>query len=407
MAAVGVIEKDAGVFYQLALALPPIGGGAVTSLYELLGVRPGANEHAIEKAFREAVKAHHPDRQPNNPDAALELSRIIEAGAILRDPYLRAAYDQSLGLGRRQAGWSGVGWSLTLHAGATALAVVSGLIFGSGLFYGLLSPWLTTSVVTVMKEGPAAGTVPIVDTAEKETVGAAPAGGSEPATTAKKAGGEILHKTPGAVAAALTTDKNDWPTRAVVARAPVSRPGDEQQDASHFRTIGMASYRNGDFSVAIANFDAAIRLDPADAQAYDMRGNARDETGIFDGALADYAKAIHANPDNPVFFHDRAVLWFRKGDLEKAIVDLDRAIRFTFSDPGLYCIRGLIWYEKGRHERAVADFDNAMKLDLNFAAACISRGLILHSSEVGFVYADFSKAIKVSPGVFDVSQRLK
>jgi tetratricopeptide (TPR) repeat protein len=182
-------------------------------------------------------------------------------------------------------------------------------------------------------------------------------------------------------------------------------PAPAASDAIFYRERGIAAYRSGDFMGAIGNVDAAIQLDPDDAQSYNIRGNVWDELGISERALADYDKAIRINPNNPAVFHDRAILWQRKGELDKALVDFDRAIRFSFDDANIYCDRGLVWYEKGGHERAIADFNRAIKLDPDFAVDYINRGLILHSNREFAVAFTDSKPIRVDPSIFDVTKR--
>jgi tetratricopeptide (TPR) repeat protein len=190
--------------------------------------------------------------------------------------------------------------------------------------------------------------------------------------------------------------------------APRAVPADRPHDAAFYKESAIASYRTGDFPRALINLDAAIRLDPGDAQTYDIRGNAADEIGAFNTALADYNEAIRLDPRSPVFFLDRAVLWYRTGSLDEALIDLDRAVRFSFSDPNLYCNRGLVWYEKGSHARAIADFDRAVNLDPVVAAACISRGQLLHrNGEIGVEFANLGKPVHVSAKVFDVSRKPK
>jgi tetratricopeptide (TPR) repeat protein len=419
---------------------------AMTSLYDLLGARADDDEQAIKKAFRSAVKAHHPDLHPDDPDAVLRFRRIITASAILRDAKQRAAYDQILELERQQIKLRldnqllqlqyerRKTWQRRIRATA-AIAVLGGLICG----YGLFSPMPTTAIVSVMKDTPAAGSVPaartatIVETIKKSKVAtyAPTASGSakapveekvEPAETLETSGAQVIAHADGAVAglvedasrpspAPVATDAADKGEGAVVADRGEPVPAAVlavPRDARFYRELGTAAYHIGDFPRAIVNLDEAIRLDPNDARAYNIRGNAWDEIGAFDSALADYDAAIGIDPNNPIFFHDRAVLWHRNGNLDKAIIDLDRAIRFSFSDPNIYCDRGLVWYEKGSRARAVADFNNAMKLDPNFAAACISRGLIMHrDSEFTVALVDLGKTIHVSPSVFNVSRKLK
>jgi tetratricopeptide (TPR) repeat protein len=214
---------------------------------------------------------------------------------------------------------------------------------------------------------------------------------------------EVASRTSKTNAGAAATESGD--AQAIAGRELT--PARPANDGNFYRERGIAAYRNGDFLGAIGNFDEAIRLNPDDAQSYNSRGNVWDELGIFERALADYDEAIRIDPNNPAVFHDRAILWQRKGELDKALVDLDRAIRFSFADANLYCDRGLIWYQKGRHGRAIADFDRAIKLEPNFAAAYINRGLILHRNrEFNIAFAD-NKAIRVDPGIFDVSRHVK
>jgi curved DNA-binding protein CbpA len=61
--------------------------------YEMLGVLPGANLQAIERAYRRLARRYHPDRNPT-PAATARMARINAAYQVLRDPALRAEYDR-------------------------------------------------------------------------------------------------------------------------------------------------------------------------------------------------------------------------------------------------------------------------------------------------------------------------
>jgi tetratricopeptide (TPR) repeat protein len=54
---------------------------------------------------------------------------------------------------------------------------------------------------------------------------------------------------------------------------------------------GIDSYYGGNYEKAIIAFTEAIRIDPADAYSYSMRGKSYGELGINDKAQADFAKA--------------------------------------------------------------------------------------------------------------------
>jgi molecular chaperone DnaJ len=61
--------------------------------YEVLGVSKNATAEEIKKAHRMAAKKHHPDANPDDPDASERFKKIQEAYDVLSDPAKRANYD--------------------------------------------------------------------------------------------------------------------------------------------------------------------------------------------------------------------------------------------------------------------------------------------------------------------------
>ena len=63
-------------------------------LYQRLGVKRGASEAEIKKAYRSLAKQLHPDRNKDNPNAAKRFGEVTQAYDLLSDKDKRARYDR-------------------------------------------------------------------------------------------------------------------------------------------------------------------------------------------------------------------------------------------------------------------------------------------------------------------------
>ncbi|MCL2068295.1 MAG: molecular chaperone DnaJ [Oscillospiraceae bacterium] len=62
--------------------------------YDILGLKKGASEDEIKKAYRKLAKQHHPDLNPDSKDAEAKFKEVGEAYEVLSDTQKKARYDQ-------------------------------------------------------------------------------------------------------------------------------------------------------------------------------------------------------------------------------------------------------------------------------------------------------------------------
>jgi curved DNA-binding protein len=62
--------------------------------YQILGLKKGASNEEIKKAYRKLAVKYHPDKNPGDKEAEEKFKEINEAYAVLSDPQKKAQYDQ-------------------------------------------------------------------------------------------------------------------------------------------------------------------------------------------------------------------------------------------------------------------------------------------------------------------------
>ena len=96
---------------------------------------------------------------------------------------------------------------------------------------------------------------------------------------------------------------------------------------------GVAALTQGDPTLAIEKFTAALKIDPKLEEAYINRGIAEMRLSLWGDAVGDFDQALDLNPDSAEAFYNRGLAYSRQNVFDKALDDYTRAAKLD--PPGL------------------------------------------------------------------------
>jgi tetratricopeptide (TPR) repeat protein len=125
---------------------------------------------------------------------------------------------------------------------------------------------------------------------------------------------------------------------------------------------GSAYYDKGEYDIAIADFNDALKSGPPSGAIFHNRGNAFRSKGEYARAIADYDQAIRLSPNEAYAYKNRGASKAALGDLDSALADINQAIRLSPALPAPLIDRTVIWRAKGDYDHAIADGTEAIRL---------------------------------------------
>jgi curved DNA-binding protein CbpA len=256
----------------------------MTTLYELLGTLPDDDAETLRTAFRKAVKASHPDSNPDDPNASRRFRQVVRAHQILSDGEQRATYDQllAIALAPDPAPKSKPAVSYErihkLASDTIAATIISGLLVGGYALLGQAS------------KAPADGAVDARGPIEMAMTLT-----GQPDLTSRNESRDNRENTGIVDGAAIRKVAAPGAQAIINLDAPLSPA---KSDGKSYHERGIFAYRDGDYPRALADFDLAIQRDPAFPDAYVNRGIVFYRLGQFERAFADMARAKHLENAN-------------------------------------------------------------------------------------------------------------
>lgn len=157
-----------------------------------------------------------------------------------------------------------------------------------------------------------------------------------------------------------------------------------------------------DLDDAISDLSEAIRLAPTDNHALIERGNVRRYMKDFDASLRDYTEGIRLNPSEPLAHFWRAKTLEAKGESEAAIQDYSRAISIDGSSTLFLVARGNLLRSMKNYDGAIKDYDKAISLDTTCTKAFFHRAAAFQMAEkYEAAIADYTAVINQDPPAVD------
>ena len=130
----------------------------------------------------------------------------------------------------------------------------------------------------------------------------------------------------------------------------------EPQEAQLWLFRAVAHGQLGDPRAALQDLNKALELDPQRADAWANRGAMRLAEGDLQGALADMSKAIELEPRAPQPYLNRAMVRIRLKDHEGALADVAACLeRVPNPGPEPFLVRGHVHMSRGDDKAARSD----------------------------------------------------
>lgn len=128
--------------------------------YEVLGIKEGASEDEIKKAYRELVKKYHPDQYQDNPLSRLAEEKLREINEaydyLMKNPSpRRQTSHNNAGYGAGSQGWGGQGDGdffnqVKNHINSGNVKLAEDMLEGSG---NRTAPWYYLKGLIFMRRG--------------------------------------------------------------------------------------------------------------------------------------------------------------------------------------------------------------------------------------------------------------
>ena len=113
---------------------------------------------------------------------------------------------------------------------------------------------------------------------------------------------------------------------------------------------------------AIEYLSKAIKLQPDNDAAYNIRGNIYGILGQSQQAIDDFSKAIQLNPTNADYFNNRGSIYNKIGHYQQAIKDFDEAILYDSNAATFYNNKAAVHLKHGDKKIGCLDAERACVL---------------------------------------------
>ncbi|HEY5084719.1 MAG TPA: tetratricopeptide repeat protein, partial [Rhizomicrobium sp.] len=149
----------------------------------------------------------------------------------------------------------------------------------------------------------------------------------------------------------------------------------------------------------LADFDQAVALDAANADAWNNRGLVLVALNRANEALENYDQALKLKPDYVEARSNRGLALKALGQADEALAEFDRVLREKPSHAGAFVNRASVLRAMGEVDEALGSYNRALAIHPDMGEALASRANLLwtRKNDVAGAIADLSRLVALKP----------
>lgn len=187
--------------------------------------------------------------------------------------------------------------------------------------------------------------------------------------------------------------QNDLPVAEVKTILATAGQGQKQKVAAIMQLAQKLTDNDRD-AKALYCLDAALKLDPKNAQCLSDRGEVHSRLGKESLAKRDYDAAISADANNASAHFRRALMYEGQEKFPQALADFDAALKANPNDMEALGWRAKLYARLGKNDKALADFTAAINIDSTKSWPYVQRGTLYQSmNKLPEAIADFTTLV--------------
>ena len=168
--------------------------------------------------------------------------------------------------------------------------------------------------------------------------------------------------------------------------------------AEAYNNLGFALFKDGKAAEAIPRYREALRLQPAYADAWYNLGNALAQKGRLEEAVSAYQNALQFQPDNSPVHGNLGVALFQNGKTNEAIAQFQMAVQLDPDNAEARFNLGNSFRLTGKVDQAIGCYQKALQIQPNYASASFNLGIALEEKgRLPEAIAQFQSALQLQP----------
>jgi len=172
-------------------------------------------------------------------------------------------------------------------------------------------------------------------------------------------------------------------------------------------TLGFYYYEAGRPDMAIAEYGAALRIDPTLVEGHTDLGNALLKEGRTDKAVSQYREAMRIDPGYADAHYNLANVLLKTGSTGEAIAEYLETVRLEPSNADAHGGLGNALFQAGRTQEAIAQYGEACKINPEDAIAHVDLGVALcQQGRVSDGIAEYREALRINPAIEEAHANL-